>query len=226
MPRSSRGAGARCDVGSRLVALWVAPAMPYAGGLCSYVLCSAVASVCSSFSSKPAQTSTTKTRAPSAGTRHAHRGLPGYPRTTSRKRLCCATSLRRIVRQSDRAHVCGGMPRPAHGRAPSRRRRRPCRQGHRRVRSERNRSCTRSGECSEPTMRRETALMKAIEAGCTNTAAALIFAGADLSAVNNNGCGNHRAALCVHGRAGMHTAGKQRMMSPIAPARRRSIRTQ
>jgi hypothetical protein len=39
-------------------------------------------------------------------------------------------------------------------------------------------------------MRRETALMKAIEAGCTNTAAALIFAGADLSAVNNDGCGN------------------------------------
>ena len=154
------------------------------------------------------------------------RGLPGYPRTTSRKKLCCATSLRRIVRQSDRAHVCGGMPRPAHGRAPNRRRRRPCRQGHRRVRSERNRSCTRSGECSEPTMRRETALMKAIEAGCTNTAAALIFAGADLSAVNNDGCGNHRAALCVRGRAGMHTAGKQRMMSPIAPARRRSIRTQ
>ena len=118
------------------------------------------------------------------------KGLPGSPRTTSRKRLCCATSLRRIVRQSDRAHVCGGMPRPAHGRAPNRRRRRPCRQGHRRVRSERNRSCTRSGECSEPTMRRETALMKAIEAGCTNTAAALIFAGADLSAVNNDGCGN------------------------------------
>ena len=131
-------------------------------------------------------------------------GRPVLPGRRRARGFCCATSLRRIVRQSDRAHVCGGMPRPAHGRAPNRRRRRPCRQGHRGVRSERNRSCTRSGECSEPTMRRETALMKAIEAGCTNTAAALIFAGADLSAVNNDGCGTattERRCVCAVGQA-------------------------
>ena len=107
----------RCShVGSRLVALWVAPAMLYAGGLCSYVLCSAVASVCSSFSSKPAQTSTTKTRAPSAGTRHAHRG----PRATRLPQDDVAQeALLRDVSEADCAAVgpCSCMRRNATTRA-------------------------------------------------------------------------------------------------------------